>query len=66
VLEPGKSLDYSLSQNRYGWLQVTRGSVTVNGKQLNAGDGAAIEKEEKLAIANTGKENAEFLLFDLA
>jgi redox-sensitive bicupin YhaK (pirin superfamily) len=66
VLEPGKSLDYSLSQNRYGWLQLTRGSVTVNGKQLNAGDGAAIEKEEKLAIKNTGSSEAEFLLFDLA
>jgi redox-sensitive bicupin YhaK (pirin superfamily) len=66
ILEPGKSLEYTLSKKRYAWLQVARGAVTVNGKQLDAGDGAAIEKEEKLAIANTGSTEAEILLFDLA
>jgi len=66
ILETGKSVDYTIGKNRYAWLQVARGAVTVNGKQLNAGDGAAIEKEEKLAIANSGSTEAEILLFDLA
>ena len=66
ILEPGKSVDYAVGKNRYAWLQLARGAVTVNGKQLNAGDGAAIEKEEKLVIANAEATDAEILLFDLA
>jgi hypothetical protein len=56
------SLTYELRRGRYGWLQVARGSVTLNGVTLAAGDGAAIEGESSLTIAGTG---AEFLFFDL-
>jgi quercetin 2,3-dioxygenase len=66
LLESGKTVSYDLDQNRYGWIQVAKGSITLNGKELKAGDGAAIEKESKLDIAGTSTERAEFLLFDLA
>jgi redox-sensitive bicupin YhaK (pirin superfamily) len=36
----------------------------VNGKTLNAGDGAAISKESKIAVA--AAQPSEVLLFDLA
>jgi redox-sensitive bicupin YhaK (pirin superfamily) len=66
LLEKGKQVTYDLDQNRYGWIQVAKGSVTLNGKALKAGDGAAISEESKLEITGTSDERAEFLLFDLA
>jgi hypothetical protein len=36
----------------------------VNGQELSAGDGAAIENESKMEIE--GREPGELLLFDLA
>ena len=47
----------------YGWLHVARGSVTVNGAKLGAGDAAKISGETAVAVAQG--ENAEVLLFDL-
>lgn len=64
-LESGKSVEYSMRENRHAWLQVTRGSLELNGTALKAGDGAAVSEEKSLKI--TGKEGlSEFLLFDLA
>ena len=57
----GAPVDFTLRPGRYGWLQVTRGSITVNGKKLDAGDGASIENESALKIDGEG----EILLFDL-
>jgi redox-sensitive bicupin YhaK (pirin superfamily) len=61
TLRSGGSVSFDFRPNRYGWAQVTRGSVSLNGQQLDAGDGAAIENEQKLTIAGDG----EMLLFDL-
>ena len=67
VLESGKSVNYELRPGRHAWLQVARGSVEVNGKQLQQGDGAAISEESKLTITGRpGDEAAEVLLFNLA
>jgi len=64
-LEPGHQLEYELGQSRHGWLQVIRGKVSVNGRDLSAGDAVAIEREQKLEIASQGSDNSEILLFDL-
>ncbi len=64
ILEAGKSVSYELDSKRHGWLQIAKGSVTLNGRELKQGDGAAISGETKLEIAATDK--AELLLFDLA
>src|SRR5215467_6494332 len=61
----GQSVDYELPDDRYAWLQVARGGVSVNGKELKAGDGAAISRESKLQIAGKA-DHSEVLLFDLA
>ncbi|MFM8305588.1 MAG: pirin family protein [Microcystis aeruginosa] len=63
ILPPGQSLTHSLAPSRYGWLQVARGQITLNGVHLLAGDGAAISEETYLAIQSL--EDSEILLFDL-
>jgi redox-sensitive bicupin YhaK (pirin superfamily) len=55
------AVTYELQPNRYGWLQVARGEVELNGQKLAAGDGAAITAEPRLTISGDG----EVLLFDL-
>jgi redox-sensitive bicupin YhaK (pirin superfamily) len=54
---------HRLRPGRAAWLQVLRGSASVNGNRLTAGDGAAIENEASLDI--TAIDTAEILLFDL-
>lgn len=65
ILDAEKKLSYEFAKGRHAWVQVARGSLTLNGKTLNEGDGAAVSDESKLEIAAAG-EGAEFLLFDLA
>lgn len=61
ALLAGESVAHSYAPQRYGWVQVTRGDVEVNGLKLSAGDGAAISDESAVTISGSG----EVLLFDL-
>ena len=61
TLHDGASVSFNFRPDRYGWVQVARGSVSLNGQALVAGDGAAIEKESHITIEGDG----EVLLFDL-
>src|SRR5881296_1168571 len=63
VLEPGERVRHALGEDRHAWLQFARGAVTLNGRPLVHGDGAAVSGEPALAIA--GAQRAEVLLFDL-
>ncbi len=63
-LEAGERVSLALRPGRHAWVQIARGSITVNGDRLNAGDGAAITDET--AITLTGDKAGEALLFDLA
>jgi len=64
VLEEGEAVRHELKADRHAYVQVARGSVRLNGTQLEAGDGAAVSAEK--AVELTGVNNAEVLLFDLA
>lgn len=64
VLDAGATVAHTLGANRYAWLQVARGKISLNEVELEQGDGAAVSSESELAIAAHGK--AELLLFDLA
>jgi redox-sensitive bicupin YhaK (pirin superfamily) len=64
VLGAGEKVTHELKPERHAYVQVARGSVTLNGKKLETGDGAAISEEKKLELV--GSEEAEVLLFDLA
>jgi len=62
-LAPGDTVHHSLSSRRLGWVQVARGTLTINGLSLSAGDGAAVEDETELALR--AGSDAELLLFDM-
>jgi redox-sensitive bicupin YhaK (pirin superfamily) len=64
VLAPGETVKHALQPERHAYVQVARGSVTLNGTKLATGDGAAVSQEKALEL--TGVEDAEVLLFDLA
>ncbi|MCG8618270.1 MAG: pirin family protein [Desulfobacterales bacterium] len=54
---------HTLPPNRHAWLQVLRGSVTLNDSPMHAADGATVTDETQLAI--TATRDAELMLFDL-
>jgi hypothetical protein len=64
LLAKGESVSHELKSGRGLWLQVARGSVTLDGTQLTAGDAASLEDAGTHTI--TADEASEALLFDLA
>ena len=52
-----------LQPNRYAYVHVARGALSLNGRQMEAGDGARIMDVTNLDFANG--RNAEVLVFDL-
>jgi len=64
VLKDGDKVSHEIAGGRHAWVQLINGSLDVNGKQLNAGDGAAISEEKTINLKSLA-ENSEFLLFDL-
>jgi redox-sensitive bicupin YhaK (pirin superfamily) len=64
TLAQGETVKHALKADRHAYVQVAKGSVTLNGLELETGDGAAISAEK--AVELTGVKDAEVLLFDLA
>lgn len=64
LLQKGEEVTHTLRPGRHAWVHVASGSVRLGGKELAAGDGAAVTGESKLTLAADGP--AEVLLFDLA
>ena len=64
-LAKGTEVRQTLRPGRHAWLQVITGEVTLNGKSLKEGDGAAVSDESELTIVGKSKK-AEFLLFDIS
>lgn len=62
-LTPGESADYALRTTRHAWVQIAEGQVSLNGKELKAGDAAAVSDETLLRL--TATKAAQVLLFDL-
>jgi len=52
-----------LARNRHAYVHVARGSVELNGRRLQEGDGVRVRQEQLLELAN-GRD-AEVLVFDL-
>src|SRR5918912_3319402 len=57
LLGTGQEVTHDIPAGRHAWVQVARGAIAINGKNLNQGDGAAAGNESKLTIA--GREPAE-------
>lgn len=63
ILDGDPRLEYTLAAGRAAYVHIARGSVTVNGQAMQAGD-ALIITEETSVILEDGSQ-AELLLFDL-
>ncbi|WP_243315790.1 pirin family protein [Geothrix paludis] len=63
-LDPGREVKAAVPAGRAGFLHVAKGTVTLNGTAMNAGDAARIEGEPSLTVA--AGSPAEVLFFDLA
>jgi quercetin 2,3-dioxygenase len=63
-LNEGEQAKHLLGAGRSAWVQVSRGTVDLNGTKLKAGDGAAISEESEVRVEAT--KPSEVLLFDLA
>jgi redox-sensitive bicupin YhaK (pirin superfamily) len=64
ILAPDARRVFELAPGRHAWVQLARGSASVNGQLLSAGDGVRVSDESRLEVAGTS--DAEVLLFDLA
>jgi len=64
ILGEGDRVERTMDPTRYAWIQVARGSITVNGTAAEQGDGVMAMGESSLQIVGT--EPSELLLFDLA
>jgi redox-sensitive bicupin YhaK (pirin superfamily) len=63
ILGAGKSLDYATYPGRSLYFQIARGSVQVNGTQLEKGD--AIAMDDVIHVEIVSQTDAEIVLFDL-
>ena len=64
VLDGPEEVTHRLAHGRRAYLHVARGSVELNGQSLSAGDGAKVDGEAELRLANA--RQADVLLFDMA
>src|SRR5262245_41961902 len=53
VIGGGDNLSHAFGAGRVGWVQVARGSVSLNSKALGEGDGAAISGEGSVELSGT-------------
>ncbi len=58
-----QSARFDLKEGRRAWIQVAKGSLTVNGEDLRRGDGFAVLDPGEITLSKG--EDAEVLLFDL-
>jgi len=56
-------IETNLPEGHVGWIQVARGTLSVNGQSLSEGDGLAIKKGGRLAF--TDGKDAEIVYFDM-
>ena len=64
LFDGAESADLPLAAGRLAYVHLVRGSATVNGQQLKAGD--ALQMSEQASVKIEQGEQAELLVFDLA
>jgi redox-sensitive bicupin YhaK (pirin superfamily) len=63
-LNEDERVEHRVAPGRYAWVQAARGSISINGQELKAGDGAAVEQETTIHLSG-GANGGEALVFDL-
>ena len=64
LIDGNESAELVLDPQRKGYVHLVRGELEVNGRKLQTGDAAMLERESRLRLASG--RNAEVLVFDLA
>lgn len=64
IVDGAEQVSYKLAEGRKAYVHMARGSATVNGRPLRAGDALQVDSESNIEIEDGSK--AEVLLFDLA
>ncbi|MEN9974245.1 MAG: hypothetical protein RLZZ282_251 [Verrucomicrobiota bacterium] len=62
-LKAGQTVTHDLKAGRGAWLQIAEGALTLNGAELQTGDGASTEQAGELTL--TATQPTEAILFDL-
>ena len=63
ILDGDTTLAHALASGRRGYVHLIRGTLMVNGQQLEGGDALMLEAEAQIELAHGG--DAEALIFDL-
>jgi quercetin 2,3-dioxygenase len=63
LFSAAESAQLTLAAGRLGYVHLARGTLTVNGHALNAGDAALLRDESRISL--TEGRDAEVLVFDL-
>jgi redox-sensitive bicupin YhaK (pirin superfamily) len=63
TIDNGTSLNLTVEPERHLWIQVLRGSLTLNNTALSTSDGAAVSAESQLSLRGTSA--SEVLVFEL-
>lgn len=63
MVDGAEQVSHQLAEGRKAYVHVARGSATVNGRPLRAGDALKVDSESSIEIGDGS--NAEVLLFDL-
>jgi len=63
LFDGAESATHPIQSGRKAYLHLARGTLTVSGQQLSAGDALLFEEPTEVSLSNGGK--AEVLLFDL-
>lgn len=64
IFDAGAQVRHTMREFRYAWVQVVRGTLSVNGSTLKRGDGLALNEVEQLEFSFT--RDSEILVFELA
>src|SRR5262245_38141974 len=63
LINGAERAELNLGADRYAYVHVIHGNVSVNGTRFNDGDGARVRNEQQLTFSDG--QNAELLVFDM-
>lgn len=63
LFEGNEQTTLTLPDNRYAYVHVAKGEITLNGQRLQTGDGVRVRNEQMLSFSEGN--NAEVLVFDM-
>lgn len=62
-LDGDEHITHQVAAQRHAWVQVARGSLSVNGSAIVEGDGVSVDGQETLVFENG--QDAEIIIFDM-